>query len=54
MGKEEAIEILRKHFKALYDYTGIEWTSNDNKYLEQLFDELEEIIEEKTTKSTNI
>ena len=54
MGKEEAIEIIRKHFKALYDYTGIEWTSNDDKDLEQLVDELEEIIEEKTAKSASI
>ena len=54
MGKEEAIDILRKHFKALYGYTGIEWTSNDDKDLEQLVDELEEIIEEKTNKSISI
>ena len=48
MGKEKAIKILRKHFKALYDYAGMEWTSNDDEDLEQLVDELEEIIEEKT------
>ncbi|MCZ3364541.1 MULTISPECIES: hypothetical protein [Methanobacterium] len=48
MGKEKAIKILRKHFKALYDYAGMEWTSDDDKELEQLVDELGEIIEEKS------
>ncbi len=48
MGKEKAINILRKHFKALYDYAGMEWTSDDDKDLEQLVDELEEIIDAKT------
>ena len=48
MGKEEATDILRKHFKALYDYVGIEWTSDKDQDLEQLVDELEEMIEEKT------
>ncbi|MGB9978240.1 hypothetical protein [Methanobacterium sp.] len=48
MGKEKAIEILRKHFKALYDYAGMEWTDGDDEDLEQLVEELEEIIEEKT------
>ena len=48
MGKDEAIDILKKHFKALYDYAGIEWTSDKDKDLEQLVDELEEMIEEKT------
>jgi|GEM_PF-5084537 len=49
MGKEKATEILKKHFKALYDYAGMEWTSDDDKDLEQLVNELEEIIEEKTS-----
>jgi hypothetical protein len=53
MGKEEAIDILRKHFKALYDYTGIEWTSDNDNYLEELVDELQELIEEKTNDSIN-
>ncbi len=48
MSKEKAIKILRKHFKALYDYAGMEWTSDDDKDLEQLVDELEEIIDEKS------
>ena len=47
MGKEKATEILKKHFKALYGYAGKEWTSEDDKSIEQLVDELEEIIEEK-------
>ncbi len=48
MSKEKAIKILQKHFKALYDYAGIEWTPDDDRELEQLIDELEEIIEEKS------
>jgi hypothetical protein len=49
MGKEKAIEILKKHFKALYGYAGMEWTLADDESLNQLVDELEEIIEEKTS-----
>ncbi|MGB9979512.1 hypothetical protein [Methanobacterium sp.] len=51
MGKEEATDILRKHFKDLYDYIGIEWTLDNDKDLELLIDELEELIEEKTNES---
>ncbi len=47
MSKEKATDILKKHFKALYDYAGMEWTTNDDKSLEQFMDELEEIIKEK-------
>lgn len=45
MGKEETTEILKKHFKALYDYVGMEWTSDNNRDIDRLIDELEEIIE---------
>ena len=51
MGKEQATDILRKHFKDLYDYIGIEWTSDNDKDLELLIDELEELIEEKTNEA---
>ncbi len=47
MGKEKTTEILRKHFKSLYDYAGMEWTSDNDRDLEQFVNELEEIIEEK-------
>lgn len=52
MGKENAIYLLKKHFKALYSYVGIEWTSDDDNDLKQLVDELEEIIEEKKNELT--
>lgn len=53
MGKEKATEILKDHFKALYGYAGKEWTLDDDKSLEQLVNELEEIIEEKTNEAIN-
>lgn len=53
MGKEKATEILKKHFKALYGYAGKEWTVNDDRDVEQLIDELEELIKEKTSEAIN-
>lgn len=50
MCKEKAAEILKKHFKALYNYTGLEWTSDSDKDLERLVDGLGEVIDEKRDK----
>ena len=47
MGKEKATRLLKKHFKALYDYADMEWTSDHDRHLEQLVTGLEEIIENK-------
>lgn len=48
MGEDKATEILKNHFKALHGYAGIKWTPDSDNELEQLVDELEELIEEKT------
>lgn len=53
MGKDKAAEILKSHFKTLYDYAGIEWNPNNDEYVEQFVDGLEEIIEEKTNELIN-
>ncbi len=52
MPQGKTIEILNDRFKALYNYAGIEWNQDDEKNLEQLIDEIEEIIKAKTNELT--
>jgi len=54
MGKDKDYIILRKHFKSLCDYLGMEWTSDSDIDLERLINGTEALIKEKINEAVNM
>jgi len=50
MGNDKTAKILKNNFESMYN---VEKVHNNDEYVEQFIDELEEIIEEKTNKLIN-